>query len=134
MSNIAPNPMYPERQAQSYQRQGAPDIPGNQGPQRFEEGIATDTDVPNDFARGAYFDTTFAPGRINHNNPEMVFKHADETMRARAHVGSTTWISAPQMLGDFVHGSQAGYGLPQFERVFNPEARQYRRAPTVVLD
>lgn len=132
--NIAPNPLYPERQGQYFDRQMGPNIPGNQGPQRFEEGVATDTDVPNDFSRGAYFDTSFAPGRINHNNPEMVFKHADETMRARAHVGSSTWIEAPLMLGDFVDGTQAGYGMPQYERVFNPEQRQYRRAATVVLD
>jgi hypothetical protein len=131
---IAPNPLYPERGAQAFQAQVGPSIPGNKGPLRFEEGVATDTDVPNDFARGAYFDTTFAPGRINHNNPEMVFKHADETMRARAHVGSSSWIEAPAMLGDFVQGANSGQTMPVFERVFNPESRQYRTAPTVVFD
>lgn len=132
--NIAPNPLYPERAAQWYQAQMGPNLPGNKGPLRFEEGVATDTDVPNDFARGAYYDTTFSPTRVNHNNREMVFKYPEETMAARAHVGSSTWILAPMMLGDFVDGTQGGYGPPQFERVFNPEFRQYRRAATVVHD
>ena len=133
--SLAPNPLYPERGAQSYQAQAGPNIPGNQGPQRFEEGIATDTDVPNDFARGAFFDTSFAPNRINHNNPEMVFKRAEETLAARAHVGSSTWIEAPAMLGDFVQGASSGQTLPEFETVLNPMDRsQQRPAPTVIYD
>lgn len=132
---IAPNPLYPERAAQSYATQAAPNIPGNQGPQRFEEGVATDTDVPNDFARGAFFDPTFAPGRINHNNPEMVFKRAEDTLAARAHVGSSTWIEAPALLGDFVQGSNSGQTMPQFETVQNPMDRsQQRPAATVIYD
>jgi hypothetical protein len=132
---IAPNPLYPERQAQNFEGQMAPSIPSNKGPLRFEEGIATDTDVPNDFARGAYFDPSFAPSRINHNNPEMVFKRAEDTLAARAHVGSSTWIEAPAMLGDFVQGASSGQTLPQFEQVMNPlTSRQKRPAPTVIRD
>lgn len=131
---LAPNPLYAERQSQAYEAQLAPSIPGNKGSLRFEEGLATYTDIPSDFARGAFFDTTFAPGRINHNNPEMVFKRADETLRARAHVGSSTWIEAPAMLGDFVQGANSGQTMPEFDTVQNPEYRQGRMAPTVVLD
>ena len=133
--SLAPNPLYPERGAQSYQGQMGPNIPGNKGSLRFEEGVATDTDVPNDFARGAYFDPSFAPGRINHNNSEMVFKRAEDTLAARAHVGSSTWIEAPAMLGDFVQGANAGQTMPQFETVMNPlTARMNRPAATVILD
>jgi len=95
------------------------------GPLRFEEGIATDTDVPNDFRRGAYADTS-------HPRPTTEWKHAGETMRERAHMGSSTWIEAPAMLGEFVHGSQAfgtGYG---FERESEGIKRRPNRA--VVTD
>jgi len=135
MTQLAPNPLYPERAAQSYAGQMGPSIPGNKGSLRFEEGVATDTDVPNDFARGAYFDTTFAESRINHNNPEMVFKRAEDTLRARAHVGSSTWIEAPAMLGDFVTGANSGQTMPEFEVVTNPlTSHQRRSAPTVIVD
>jgi len=131
---ISPNPLYPERTGQGFDQSVAPSIPGNRGPLRFEEGVATDTDVPSDFARGAYFDTTFSPTRLNHNNPEMVFKRAEETLRARAHVGSSTWIEAPAMLSDFVVGAQSGQSMPHWETASNPEYRQARMAPNVVLD
>ena len=130
---IAPNPLFPERSPQSYDRTMGPSIPGNQGPLRHEEGIATDTDVPTDFARGAYYDTSFAPGRINHNNPETVFKHAEETMQERAHVGSASWVEAPTVLSDFVQGASSGQ-VVEFEMVGNPGTVQARRAQTVVFD
>lgn len=130
---IAPNPLYPERSPQNYGRSMGPSIPGNRGPLRHEEGVATDTDVPSDFARGAYYDTTFAPGRINHNNPEMVFKYPEETMRERAHVGSASWVEAPTVLSDFVQGASTGQ-VVEFEQVNNPGTIQARRAQTVVFD
>lgn len=133
MGQIAPNPLYPERAGQSYEGQVGPNIPGNKGPLRFEEGIASDTDVPSDFVTGAYADTGFYPGRLNHNVP-TTRKWPEETTRERAHVGSAAWIEAPTMLSDFVQGSQAGYGLPTFERVVNADTYHYRRAPTVVTD
>lgn len=133
MANIAPVPMNPERTPVSYQRTVAPQIPGNKGPLRFEEGIATDTDVPTDFARGAYFDTSQGP-RPGYNNPEMLYKHADETMAERAHVGSAAWVEAPTFLGEFVNGSRAGYGDIHYERVFNPGTRIQRVHPAVVPD
>lgn len=131
---ISPAPRFPERSPQMFERDFAPSIPGNKGPLRFEEGIATDTDVPNDFARGAYFDTSPAPGRQNHNNPEMFYKHANETMRERAHVGSASWIEAPEVLSEFVQGSVAGDSQPYFEHEFNSGGRMARPAPTVVYD
>jgi hypothetical protein len=134
MGIIAPNPLYPERSPQAFDRSVAPDITGNRGPLRHEEGVATDTDVPSDFIRGAFYDTTFAPGRINHNTPDAQFKHADETMRERAHVGSAAWVEAPQVLSDFVQGAQSGQSMPQWERVMNDGGYQKRPASTIVPD
>lgn len=131
---IAPIPNFMERSPQAYDRTMAPSIPGNRGPLRHEEGIATDTDVPSDFVRGAYFDTGFAPGRVNHNTPDAQFKHADETMRERAHVGSAAWVEAPTVLGDFVQGASSGQTMPQFEVVRNSGAITARRPQTLVTD
>ena len=44
---IAPDPKFPERPGNVYDRKVSPATPGQRGPLRFEEGIATDTDVPN---------------------------------------------------------------------------------------
>jgi hypothetical protein len=75
------------------------------------------------------------PGRINYNNPDAVYKHADETMRERAHIGSAAWIEAPGMLSDFVQGAGAGQGPPAFEMVQNPLThRMNRPSPTIVTD
>jgi hypothetical protein len=99
---ISPAPRFPEANAPMFERSMAPSIPGNAGPNRFEEGVATDTDVPNDFQRGAYVDTAPMPGRQNQTNPQMFFKYPEETMRERAHVGSASWIEAPDVLREFV--------------------------------
>lgn len=131
---VAPNPMFPEKGAPMFERSLAPSIPGNRGPLRFEEGVATDTDVPMDFGVGAYEDTAPSPMRMNHNNPEMFYKYPEETLRERAHVGSATWIEAPAMLGDFVQGSMSGDGMPQFEYAYNNGMIQKRPNPTVVYD
>lgn len=131
--NVAPAPMFPEKSPTAFERQFAPSIPGNKGPLRFEEGVATDTDVPHDFAQGAYEDTS-SYGRMNHNNPEMFYKHPMDTMRERAHVGSASWIEAPTVLSDFVQGSMSGDGMPSFEYAFNSGAHMNRPNPTVVSD
>lgn len=131
---VAPNPMFPEKGTPVFERSLAPSIPGNRGPLRFEEGVATDTDVPMDFGVGAYEDTAPSPMRMNHNNPEMFYKYPEETMRERAHVGSSTWIEAPAMLGDFVQGSMSGDGMPMFEYAFNDGYIQKRPNATVVYD
>jgi len=132
--NVAPAPMFPEKGTPVFERSFAPSIPGNKGPLRFEEGVATDTDVPADFAQGAYMDPTSAPGRSNHNNPEMFYKHAMDTMRERAHVGSASWIEAPTVLSDFVQGAMAGDGMPSFEYEYNTGGHMNRPNPTVVND
>ena len=83
---IAPNPQFPERGAQSYEMK----MSGNaerRGPLRFEEGIATDTDVPTDFQKGMTSGFATAPGRPNRNAPVWQ-KPAAETLSERAHVGS----------------------------------------------
>lgn len=132
--NVAPAPMFPEKSPTMFERGFAPSIPMNKGPLRFEEGVATDTDVPNDFARGAYADPAPSPMRMNHNNHDMFFKYPEETMRERAHVGSASWIEAPEVLSEFVQGSMAGEGMPQFEYTFNSGMHMNRPNHTVVFD
>ena len=133
---VSPVPMFPEtgRNEIMFEGEYAPSIPGNKGPLRFEEGVATDTDVPNDFAKGAYEDTAPSPMRMNHNNPEMFYKHAADTMRERAHVGSASWVEAPALLSDFVTGAMAGDGMPTFEMEYNSGGYTKRPNPTVVSD
>jgi hypothetical protein len=97
------------------------------GPLRFEEGVATDTDIPNEFGRGAYGDTQIYP-------PQTLRKDPAETMRERAHVGSASWIEAPTMLSDFVVGAQAGSRGPEFEVEMGTERRIHRISPATVSD
>lgn len=92
------------------------------GPLRFEEGVATDTDVPNDFGQGAYGD----PGGDGRGRPFTCVKDPAQTMQERAHVGSATWIEAPTMLSDFVIGASVGQSLPQFEMELGSEQRLIR--------
>jgi hypothetical protein len=99
------------------------------GPLRFEEGVATDTDIPAEFGRGAYGDFSGdARGR-----PFTNVKTPEETMRERAHVGSATWIEAPTMLQDFVIGASIGNG-PGFEMELGSERRIIRINPANVQD
>jgi len=100
------------------------------GPLRFEEGVATDTDVPADFGQGAYGD----PGGDNRGRSFTVVKSPQDTMRERAHLGSSTWIEAPTMLNDFVIGASIGQGPSSFEREVGSEARIRRINPAQVSD
>jgi len=100
------------------------------GPLRFEEGVATDTDIPNDFGIGAYGDT----GGDGRGRPFTVRKDPAETMRERAHVGSATWIEAPTMLSDFVIRASIGQGPSQFEMELGSERRLIRPSPAQVQD
>lgn len=100
------------------------------GPLRFEEGVATDTDIPNDFGQGAYGDT----GGDGRGRPFTPSKSPEETTRERAHVGSATWIEAPTMLSDFVIGASIGQGPASFERELGSEARIRRLNPAQVSD
>jgi hypothetical protein len=100
------------------------------GPLRFEEGVATDTDIPNDFGRGAYGDVA-GDGR---GRPFLQTQSPEETMSERAHVGSASWIEAPTMLSDFVIGAGIGQGPPQFEMELGSERRIIRINPANVQD
>lgn len=131
---VAPVPMFPERGEKVFERSLAPNYANNKGPLRFEEGIATDTDVPRDFAQGAYVDTAPSPYRMNQTNPQMFYKPAAQTMQERAHVGAASWIEAPTVLREFVQGSVAGDGMPYFEYEYNTGGHMNRPNPTVVWD
>lgn len=105
---IAPDPQFPERAPYTYETKMAPAVPGNRGPLRFEEGIATDTDIPDDFMRGMQEGSIPAPGHPNAVNSNTLYKHADETIRERAHVGSAAWVDSPAFLGTFASGAGEG--------------------------
>lgn len=130
---IAPQPQFPERSPQMYDRKFSPATPGQEGPLRFQEGVATDTDVPNEFSKGAMQGYTSAPGRPNHNL-NVYEKYPEETMRERAHVGSAAWIEAPTFLGEFAHGAFTDHGEIRYEEVIRSGSHQQRFNPTVVTD
>ena len=103
-SPIAPAPQYGEKAPNVYERKMAPSLAQNRGPLRFQEGVATDTDIPNDFQLGVFQGVMTPPGRPNHNQ-NVYEKYPDETMKQRAHVGSAAWVESPQYLGEFAQGS-----------------------------
>lgn len=124
---ISPSNGAPEKGMNVFERTMAPNIPGNRGTLRFEEGTATETDVPRDFGVGAYGDTA-GDGR-NHQTVETFYKRAEVTMRERAHIGSAAWVEAPEVLSDFVQGTQSGdvgSALGGWERAFNSGGHQAR--------
>lgn len=130
---IAPDPKFPERTGTVYDRKMSPATPGQRGPLRFEEGIATDTDVPQEFTKGAMQGYMPAAGRPNRN--QNVFeKPAEETMRERAHVGSAAWVEAPTHLSEFSAGGFADHGDNRFEEVFRSGGPQKAGNPAVVND
>lgn len=129
---ISPAPRFPERAPQVYERKGA-DNATRRGPLRFEEGIATDTDVPNDFQLGMEQGSAAAAGRPNRNAPVWQ-KPAAETLAERAHVGSAAWAEAPTYLGEFAHGTMNDYSAAQIETVARSGGRTQRTSPTVVND
>ena len=110
-SPLAPAPGAPEVVSSFYERKDGVNA-ARRGPLRFEEGIATDTDVPNDFVVGVRQGTEPAPGRPNHN-ANVYEKPAAEVMRERAHLGSASWVEAPTYLGMFAAGTS-----PEAEQKF----------------
>ena len=130
---IAPTPKFPERPGTTYDRKMSPATPGQRGPLRFEEGLATDTDIPNEFTNGAMQGYEPAAGRPNRNKPVHT-KTAEETMRERAHVGSAAWVEAPASLTDFAAGGFADHGDNRIERVQRSGANQKASNPAVVND
>lgn len=130
---IGPAPMFPERGPQQYDRKFSPAEPGQEGPLRFQEGVATDTDVPTEFTKGAMQGYISAAGRPN-RNANVYEKWPEETMRERAHVGSAAWIEAPTMLNDFAHGAFTDRGEVRYEMEVRSGGHYQRMNPTVVTD
>jgi hypothetical protein len=133
VENIAPTPQFPEKVGATYERKMAESMPGNRGPLRFEEGIATDTDVPSDFQLGLDQGYDTPAGRPNHNT-NVFEKYADETMKQRAHVGSASWVEAPAFVEEFSQGNFGDHSQIVIEEVVRSGARQQRMNPAQVAD
>jgi hypothetical protein len=133
VDNIAPTPQFPEKVGATYERKMSPAVAGLRGPLRFEEGIATDTDVPDDFQLGLDQGYDTPAGRPNHNM-NVFEKYADETMKQRAHVGSAAWVEAPTFLGEFAQGNFGDHSEISFEEVIRNGAHQARMNPAQVAD
>jgi hypothetical protein len=134
-SPLAPAPQYPERVPVYYERKMAPNVSGQQGPARFYEGVATDTDVPNDFSLGASQGYITA-GRPNHN-ANVYEKWPPETMKERAHMGSAAWPEAPTYLNEFATGTDSVAAERRYQEVVRGTGlgrRWERRSPAEVLD
>lgn len=129
-SPLAPVDPFPERVGTVYEAKLAPNAPGGRGPLRFEEGIATDTDVPSDFVLGmrqGY--ETDARG----HNMNVFEKTPDETMRERAHVGSAAWVEAPDYLASFA-GATGAEAERKFIAVQRSGGKYHRQDAAVVRD
>lgn len=130
-SDIAPAPQFAERAPYVYERKFSPANPGNRGPLRFEEGLATDTAVPDDFMQGMSDGYMTPPGRPNHNM-NVYEKYPDETMQQRMHPGSAAWVEAPAFLSGFVAGTmEPPVNYPQVNR---SGAHTNRMNPATILD
>lgn len=133
MVNLAPTPGFPERVPTTYEEKWGQNV-ARRGPLRFEEGIGTDTDVPNEFTKGAMQGYLTAPGAPNHN-ANVFEKSPQETMQERAHVGSAAWVEAPTYLGEFAHGTNVnGFAAQNYEQVDRSGGRYERLSPSVVND
>src|ERR1039457_589738 len=69
----------------------------------FEEGIASDTDLPDEFNTGR--DNGEASGPRPNHNQNVFHKSSQDVMRERAHVGSASWVDSPAHLKSFVEGT-----------------------------
>jgi hypothetical protein len=133
VENIAPTPQFPEKVGATYERKMSAAQPGLRGPLRFEEGIATDTDVPNDFQVGLDQGYDTPAGRPNHN-VNVMEKFPEETMKQRAHMGSAAWVEAPTYLGEYSQGNFGDHSEVVIEEVVRSGARTQRMNPAVVAD
>lgn len=122
---IAPVPNAPETAPHAYERKMAPARPGVRGPLRYEEGLATDTDVPRDFERGA---TEGIPtgARSSDVDRETQFKHSAETMRERAHPGSAAWTDSPTFRNEFASEANGDWSEPSYVQVDRSGGRYER--------
>lgn len=130
---LAPAPMFPESPGTQYEVNNVSGAPSGPGPLYFEEGLGTDTDIPNNFQLGALQGYLTPPGRSNHNT-NVYIKSPQETMMERAHVGSAAWVEAPTMLQDFAVGSFSDNAELRYEEVYRNGGHQYRPNPAVVRD
>lgn len=128
---LAPAPRVPETIGTQYEVKQVSGAPTGPGPLYFEEGLATDTDIPSNFQTGALQGYQTPPGRSNHN-VNVYIKTPQETMAERAHVGSASWVEAPEMLQDFMIGSFSDSGEVRYEEVLRSGGRMYRQNPAVV--
>lgn len=129
---LAPDPEFPERQGTTYESKVA--VNGlRRGPLRFEEGVATDSDVPNDFTKGVLQGYQTPPGQPNHNQ-NVYEKYPEETMAERAHMGSAAWVEAPTFLGEFAHGANNDFSAVRYEQVDRSGGRYERLNPANVPD
>lgn len=128
---LSPAPQFEERAPQHYEAVQTSN-PERRGVLRFQEGLASDTDVPNELVRGAMQGYRTPPARPNHNM-NVYEKPPQETMQERAHVGSAAWPEAPSFLGEFAHGT--GHQAEQrYEAVVRDGKHQNRIAPEVIRD
>ena len=137
VSPIAPTGQFPERPGTVYERKVAPSRTGVTGPLRFEENLASDTDIPNEFTKGVM--QGYETGSRPNHNKNVYEKWPEETMRERAHVGSAAWVEAPTYLGEFSHGADSVLAERKFEQIDrgapNPSGRRYERHnPAEVMD
>lgn len=131
-SPFSPHPQYPEKPSPVWERKMGHNSQ-RRGPLRFEEGVATDTDVPSSFTDGVMQGYQTAPGRPNHNR-KVDTKWPQETLAERAHVGSASWIEAPTFRGEFAHGGVGDHGAIEFEMVIRDGGHYLRRNPAQVMD
>lgn len=134
-SPLAPAPTFPERVPTYYERKGAPDAAGQQGPARFYEGLASDTDLPSEFSNGA--SQGYITGSRPNHNKNVYEKWPDETMRERAHVGSSAWPEAPTYLNEFATGTDSVAAEVRYQEVMRGSGlgrRWMRRSPAEVMD
>lgn len=129
-SPLAPTALPPSVQSSVYERKMAPDAPGGRGPLRFEEGLATDTDIPSEFVTGLRqgYETDSRGHNMN-----VYEKPAEQTMQERTHLGSAAWTESPMQLGAFAGGSGTD-GERDYIQVVRSGGKQVRRNPAQVMD
>ncbi|MFC9505420.1 hypothetical protein [Streptomyces sp. NPDC057002] len=122
-SPLAPDPNFRESADRFYETKTASN-PTRRGPLRFQEGVASDSDIPSEFSEGVMQGYRTPPGRSNHN-ANVFEKPAEQTMRERAHVGSASWPEAPT----FISGMAEGASEPElkYSSVDRGEGRKQRR-------
>jgi hypothetical protein len=123
VSPLAPDPEFQESADTHFEQRTAKNTQ-RRGPGRFQEGIATDSDIPRNFATGVM---NGRPDAARPNTNQNVFeKPPEETLRERAHVGSASWPEAPTLVGEFAGGA-GNDGECAFVQVRRDGSHQERR-------